>query len=150
MRSAAAAALAMALAMGATATQQPLRDARIALRCDDGKVLIVGDTIDDDAIAKLGADGINRLPLVAVRAALSPGEATFEITAQALNTLVPQAAAGPPVSVTIDQLVLLYQRRWQILRGDRTRCNHEYGGYGISGDSGRGAARHIAVALGTS
>jgi hypothetical protein len=144
-----AAVLAIALVTGATAAQQPLSDARIALRCDDGKVLIVGDTIDDDAVAKLGADGINRLPEMALRAALSPGEATFEITTQGLKALAPKGAPGfqigarwhlypgpgTPVSVTIDQLVLLYHGNG----------NQYFGAIGHAAIKNTGATEYLAI-----
>ena len=97
-----------------------LSDARIALRCADAKLLIVGANLDDDRVGRLNLKGALSL---ALGARFSPGEATFEISERVVTRLTSESdragfrigarwrvypGAGPSVPVVIAKLVLLY------------------------------------------
>jgi hypothetical protein len=120
-----ATALALTLTLSAShAAPAPatLANARIALRSGGTKVLIVGEALEDDGLAKLDAADLGRFPQLQLNANLSAGEATFEIAPTTFRALVPKPKAGfvlgaqwqiypgvgPPATVVVEKLVLLY------------------------------------------
>jgi hypothetical protein len=97
-------------------------DASIALRCSGHRVLIIGETADDGAVAKLTNGGFSRFPQLQIDAEFSPGEVTLQITTKTFHSLMQKhvpgfvvgarwqvyPGAGPPATVVIEKLVLLW------------------------------------------
>jgi hypothetical protein len=126
---AAAAVLAIAAALVAlpsAAKAQPgaIAGARIALRCDNGRLLIVGPQADSARVEKLASNGLSRLTPVPFRAALAPGEAAYAIGGPFFRDLFTSSAErapfltreqwrvypgeGPPAVVEVETSLLLY------------------------------------------
>jgi hypothetical protein len=99
-----------------------LAKARIALRSGGTRVLIIGEALENDGLAKLETSNLDRLPQLQLNANLSPGEMTFAITTATFRRLAPKPMDGfvmgakwwiysgesPPSMVVVEQLVLLY------------------------------------------
>jgi hypothetical protein len=110
------------LASHAAAAPTTLANARIALRSGRTRVLIVGEALEDDGLAKLETTDLARLPQLQLNANLSPGEVTFEIDTATFRRLVPKPkdgfvagaewriypGEGSPSAVVVEKLVLLY------------------------------------------
>ena len=106
----------------AATSREILSDASIALRCQGSRVLIIGEIADDDAVARLTNGGFSSFPQLQIDATFSPGEVTLKIAREDLHTLMQKhgpgfeigtrwqiyPGAGPPATVVIEKLVLLY------------------------------------------
>src|SRR5437763_447564 len=114
--------LAVLLSWLADGARDPLVDGRIALRSGGGKLLIVGEPLNDDATANLVRGGLNRFRPLELQPTLCPGESNFEISPEEFQKLLPKPVdgftlgarwqvypgAGPPFTIAIEKLALLY------------------------------------------